>query len=72
MLGAQTVTRSTDTSDETKAPMVDSSIHDRLVQLACPLVNQMRFKFVEVSYSGSVNFLLQYTSDAIVDWVQIR
>ena len=68
------MTRSTDTSDETKAPMVDSSIHDRLVKLACPLVNQMRFKFVELAIldNGSVNFLLQYTSDAIVDWVQMR
>jgi len=36
---------------------------------ACPLVDQTRFKFVSVSYSGSVNFLLQYTPDAIVDWV---
>ena len=70
MLGAQTVTRSTDPSDETKTPMVDSIIHDRLVKLACPLVNQMRFKFVDVSYSGSVNFLQHYTPDAIVDWVR--
>ena len=61
----------TDTSAETKTPLVDSSIHDRLVK-ACPLVDQTRFKFVEVSNSGSVNFLLQYTPDAIVEGVQIR
>src|SRR6218665_2060516 len=67
MLGVQTLTRSTNTSYETKASMVDSSIHARLVKLACPLVNQMRFKFVDVSYSGSVDFFLQYTPDAIVE-----
>jgi len=51
----------------------DSSIHDRLVK-ASPLVIQTHFKFVDVSYSGSVNFLLDkaYTPDAIVVWVQIR
>src|SRR6218665_1094035 len=55
---------------ETTTPLVDSSIHDRVVK-ACPLVDKTRFKFVDVSNSGSVNFLLQYTLDAIVDWVQI-
>src|SRR6218665_1410936 len=51
----------------------DSSIHDRLVK-AFPLVDQTHFKFVDVSYSGSVNFLLHkaYTPDVIVVWVQIR
>src|SRR6218665_2996826 len=51
----------------------DSSIHDRLVK-ASPLVDRTHFKFVDVSYSGSVNFLLHkaYTPDAIVVWVQIR
>ena len=29
-------------------------------------------RFVDVSYSGWVNFLLQYTPDAVVDWVQVR
>jgi len=55
----------TDTSAETTAPLADSSIHDRLVK-ARPLVDQTRFKFVDISYSGSVNFLPQYTTDAIV------
>jgi len=67
MLDAESVTSSTDTSAETMVLMADSSIHDRLVKLACPLVNQMRFKFVDVSYSGSVDFFLQYTPDAIVE-----
>jgi len=71
MLGAQSVLRYTNTSTETKAPLADSSIHDLLVK-ACPLVDQTRSKFVGVSYSGWVNFLLQYTPDAIVDWVQVR
>jgi len=73
-LVAQSVSSSKDTSAETTRPLVDSSIHDRLVK-AWPLVDQTRFKFFDVSYRpnyGSVNFLLQYISDAIVDWVQIR
>src|SRR6218665_1504433 len=40
-----------------------TSIHDRLVK-ACPLVDQTSLKFVDVSNSGSVNFLLLYTPDA--------
>jgi len=43
----------TDTSVETTTPLVDSSIHDRLVK-ACPLIGQTRFKFVEISNSRSV------------------
>src|SRR6218665_2000127 len=69
MLGDQSVPRSTDTSAETTAPMADSSIHDRLVK-ASLLVDQTRFKFVDVSYSELVNFLLRYTPDVLVDWVQ--
>ena len=71
MLGAQSVPRSTDTSAETTLPMADSSIHDRLDK-ASPLVDQTHIKFADVSYCGSINFLLQNTPDAIVDWVQIR
>jgi len=71
MLGDQRVPRSTDTSAETTAPLTNSSIHDRLVK-ASPLVDQTRFKFVKVSYSGSGNFLQIYAPDAIVDGVQIR
>ena len=70
MLGAQSVSSSTDTSAETTTPLA-SSIHDQLVK-ACPLVDQTRFKFVDVSYSGWANFILQYTPGAILDWVQIR
>src|SRR6218665_339479 len=36
----------------------DSRIHDRLVK-ASPLIHQTHFNFVDVSYSGSVNFLLR-------------
>ena len=61
----------TDTSAETTTSLVDSSIHDRLVK-ACLLVDHTRLKFVDVSNSGSVNFLLQYIPDAIVERVQIR
>src|SRR6218665_1678453 len=57
MIGAQSVLRYTNTSPETTTPLADSSIHDLLVK-ACPLVDQTRFKFVDVSYSGWVNFLL--------------
>jgi len=71
MLGDQSVPRSTDTSAETTAPLDDSSIHDRLDK-AFPLVDQTHIKFADVSYCGLVNFLLQYTPDAMVDWVQIR
>jgi len=72
MLDAQSVLRSTDTSAETTAPLADGSIHDRLDN-ASPLVDQTHIKFADVSYSGSANFLLQYTPDAIVDCrVQIR
>ena len=64
MLDAQSVPCSTDTSPETTAPLADSSIHDRLVK-ASPFVDQALFKFVDVSYSGSVNFLLQYTAQML-------
>ena len=56
MLGAQSVPRSTNTSaDNDGATGRDSSIHNRLVK-ASPLVDQTHFKFVDVSYSESVNF----------------
>src|SRR6218665_979552 len=61
----------TDTSAETTTPLIDSTIDYRLIK-AYPLVDQTHFKFVDVSNSGSVNFLLQYTPDAIVEGVQIR
>ena len=62
---------STDTSAETTAPLADSSIHDRLDK-APPLVDETHIKFADASYCGSVNFLLQYTPNAIVDLVQTR
>src|SRR6218665_30378 len=64
MLGDQSVPRSTDISADTTAPLDDSSIHNRLHK-ASPLVDQTPIKFADVSYCGSVNFLLQYTPDAI-------
>jgi len=57
MLGALSVYRSTDTSTETTAPLADSSIHDQMVK-TCPLVDHTHLKFVNVGYSGSLNFLL--------------
>ena len=69
MRGAQSVLRSTDTSAETTASLADSSFHDRLDK-ASPLVDQTHIKFANVSYCRSVKFLLQYTADAIVDWIQ--
>src|SRR6218665_3813788 len=67
MLDDQGVPRSTYTSADTMAPLDDSSIHDRLDKVS-PLVDQTHIKFADVSYCGSVNFLLQwaYTPDAIV------
>jgi len=69
MRGAQSVPRSMATSAETAAPL---DAIDRLVK-ASPLVDQTHFKFVDDSYSGSVNFFLHkaYTPDTIVVWVQI-
>src|SRR6218665_955901 len=58
MLGAPSVLRSTDTSAETSAPLVDSSIHDRLDK-ASPLVDQMHIKFAEVSYCGHLRRLVK-------------
>src|SRR6218665_2736714 len=69
MRGAQSVLRSTNTSAETTASLADSSIHDRLDK-SSPLVDQTHIKFADVSYCRSIKFLLQYTADAIVDWVQ--
>ena len=63
--------RSTDISAETTVPLAYSSIHDRLDK-AFTLVDQTHIKFADISFCGSVNFLLQYTPDAIVDWVKIR
>ena len=39
--------------------MADSGINDRLVKLR-PLIDQTCFEFIDVSYFGAVNFLLQY------------
>ena len=39
-------------------------INDRLVEL-CPLVDEMRFEFIDVSNFGAINFLLQNTPDAV-------
>ena len=66
MLCGQSVPRFPDTSAETTAPLADSIVHDRLDK-ASPLVDQTHIKFAVVSYCGSVNFLLQYALDAIVD-----
>ena len=52
-------------------PLADSSINDRLVKER-PLVDQARFEFVDVDYTGAVNLLLQHTPYAIVDWAKIR
>src|SRR6218665_1305936 len=61
MLGAQSVPRFTDTSAETTAPpaAIAESTIDCMVK-ASPLIHQTHFKFVDVSYSASVNFLLRY------------
>src|SRR6218665_2732313 len=40
-------------------------MHARHVK-ARPLVDQTRLKFADVRHSGSVNFLLQHTTDAVV------
>ena len=49
---------------------LDGGINERLVK-ARPLVDQTRFEFINVGYSGAVN-LLQHTPYAKVDWVKIR
>ena len=73
MLGALSVPRSTNTSARRRATGRDSSIQDWLVKVS-QLVDQTHFKFVDVSYSGLVNFFLHkaYIPDAKVVWVQIR
>ena len=60
MLGAQSVPRFTDTSAGTTAPpaAIAASTINCMVK-ASPLIDQTHFKFVDVSYSGSVNFLLR-------------
>src|SRR6218665_1506035 len=45
----------------------DSSIHERLVK-ASSLVDQMHFKFVDISYSGSVNFLRSEGPQGVRGW----
>ena len=74
MLGAQGVPRSTDTNAETTTPLAAIAASTIDWSKPPPLVYQTHFKFVDVSYSGSVNFLMHkaYTPDAIVVWVQIR
>ena len=44
--------------------MADIDINDRLVKLRS-LVDQTCFEFIDVSYFGAVNFLLQNTLDAV-------
>ena len=56
----------TDTSAQTVAPLADRGINDRLVELR-PLVDETRFKFIDVSNFGAINFLLQNTPDALLN-----
>jgi len=44
--------------------LADSGINDRLVKLRS-LFDQTCFEFIDVSYFGAVNFLLQNTTDAV-------
>ena len=60
----------TDTSVQTAAPLADSGINDRLVELR-PLVDETRFDFIDVINFGAINFLLQNTPDAVVDRVEV-
>ena len=57
----------TDTSAQTAAPLADQGINDRLVELR-PLVDETRFEFIDVSNFGVINFLLQNTPDAVVEF----
>ena len=61
MLGAQSVSHSTGTSAETTAPLADisASTISWSKRAHCPLVDQTHLKFVNVTYSGSVDLLLQ-------------
>ena len=56
-------------SAQTAAPLADRS-NDRLVELR-PLVDEMRFEFIDVSNFGAINFLLQNTPDDVVDRVEV-
>jgi len=44
--------------------LADSGVNDRLVKLRS-LIDQTCFEFIDVSYFGAVNFLLQNTPDAV-------
>jgi len=44
--------------------MADIGINDQLVKLRS-LIDQTCFEFIDVSYFGAVNFLLQNTPDAV-------
>jgi len=57
----------TDTSAYTTTPLADSGINDRLVKLRS-LIHHTCFEFIDVSFIGAVNFLLQNTPDAVVNW----
>jgi len=53
---------------QTTAPLADSSINDRLVEL-CPFVYQSCFEFLELSYPQVLNLL--HTPDAVVYQVKV-
>src|SRR6218665_385901 len=59
MLGAQSVPRFTDTSAETTAPPAAIAATTIDWSKVSPLIDHTHFKFVNVNYSGSVNFLLR-------------
>jgi len=54
----------TDQTASMKMLLADSSNNDRLVKL-CSHIDQTCFEFINVSYFGAVNFLLQNTPDAV-------
>jgi len=49
--------------DDDATDVADSGINDWLVKLR-PLIHKTCFEFIDVSYFGAVNFLLQNTPDA--------
>jgi len=52
------------TSEATTTLLADCGVNDRLVKLRS-FNDQPCFEFIDVSYFGAVNFLLQTISDAI-------
>ena len=59
-----------DAGPKTRAPLPDGGLNDDLVQFI-PCLQDALAQFVDIPYLHSVNFLLHYASNCVVDQIQV-